>query len=60
MNGLYLDYVGTQTRTRSDWKYSIPERARRAIINYLSSGIKHYVLAFATTRGGSTGSKSHQ
>ena len=28
--------VGTQTRTRSDRKYSIPERARRAIINYLS------------------------
>ena len=27
---------GTQTRTRSDRKYSIPERARRAIINYLS------------------------
>ena len=28
--------VGTQTQTRSDRKYSIPERARRAIINYLS------------------------
>ena len=29
-------HVGTQTRTRSDRKYSIQERARRAIINYLS------------------------
>ena len=34
--GRGLAHVGTQTRTRSDRTYCIPEGARRAIINYLS------------------------